>query len=168
VVVSRAITIEDNSMASSLDNQDISSNVVVGAISALIRAEHQHAAFLSQAMDLPAADTLALYHLANEPLSASALGDRLGLTSGSVTALIDRLVHKDMARRTNHPTDRRVVLVELTEHAHGESWQLLQHFIGDVTRASEELSATERVIVTRFLTHLTTLIDADTKRLRRS
>ncbi len=163
-----AITIEDNSMTTSLDNQDISSEMVVGAVSALIRAEHRHAAFLAQAMELPAADTLALYHLANEPLSASALGDRLGLTSGSVTALIDRLVLKEMARRTHHPTDRRVVLVELTELAHSESWQLLQHFIGDVTRASEKLSDSERVTVNRFLANLTASIDEDTKRLRRS
>jgi DNA-binding MarR family transcriptional regulator len=155
-------------MTSSLDNQDISSNEVVGAISALIRAEHRHAAFLAQTMDLPAADTLALYHLANEPLSASALGDRLGLTSGSVTALIDRLVNKDMARRTHHPTDRRVVLVELTEHAHSESWQLLQHFIGDVTAESAQLTASDRVVVHRFLNSLTSLIDDDTKRLRQS
>jgi DNA-binding MarR family transcriptional regulator len=63
---------------------------VVGAVSQLIRSEHRHAAYLGLAMDLSPADTLALYHLANEPLLASALAERLGLTSGSVTALIDR------------------------------------------------------------------------------
>jgi DNA-binding MarR family transcriptional regulator len=71
-----------------------------------------------------------------------------------------------MARRTPHATDRRVVLVELTEQAHGDSWNLLQHFIGDVTSASEALSPSERVTVANFLTRLTALIDADTDRLR--
>jgi DNA-binding MarR family transcriptional regulator len=156
-------------MVMSLDSQDNSEKSdggVVGAVSALIRAEHRHAAFLAQAMGLPAADTLALYHLANEPLSASALGDRLGLTSGSITTLVDRLVARKLARRRPHPTDRRGVLVELTKTGHGSSWKLLQFFIGDVVTAAMELPTNDQVVVQRFLARLTAAIDADTARLQ--
>lgn len=153
-------------MTKSLDSQDNSDGGVVGAVSALIRSEHRHAAFLAQTMGLPIADTLALYHLADEPLSASALGDRLGLTSGSITTLIDRLVARKLARRRPHPTDRRGVLVELTKTGHSSSWNVLQHFIGDVVAAATALSPNEQVIVERFLTTLTETIDSDTARMQ--
>ncbi|HEY8589855.1 MAG TPA: MarR family transcriptional regulator [Naasia sp.] len=43
------------------------------------------------------------------------LADRLDLTTGSVTALLDRLEEGDLVRRTRHPSDRRSVQLELTE-----------------------------------------------------
>jgi DNA-binding MarR family transcriptional regulator len=153
-------------MTVSLDSQDSLDGGVVGAVSALIRAEHRHAAFLAHKLELPPADTLALYHLANEALSASALGDRLGLTSGSVTTLVDRLVARKLARRRPNPTDRRGVLVELTKSGHATSWKVLQHFIGDVVSAAMALAPNEQVIVERFLTTLTNAIDTDTARMQ--
>jgi DNA-binding MarR family transcriptional regulator len=153
-------------MSKSLDSQDISDGGVVGAISALIRAEHQHAAVLATKMGLPSADTLSLYHLANEPLTASALGQRLSLTSGSVTTLIDRLVTRRLARRIAHPVDRRVVLVELTNHGHAQSWKVLQHFIGDIQRLAATFNSSEQATIERFLQQLTETIVTDTARMR--
>jgi MarR family transcriptional regulator, organic hydroperoxide resistance regulator len=117
-------------------------------------------------MDLPLADALALYHLADEPLSASVLGDRLGLTSGSVTALVDRLVGRKLARRRAHDSDRRVVLVEMTKTGHAQSWNSLQHFIGDVVQLCVELEPAERATVDRFLRRLIAIIDTDTEQLQ--
>jgi DNA-binding MarR family transcriptional regulator len=153
-------------MTKSLDSQDITADEVVGVISALIRSEHRHAAFVASTLDLPLADTLALYHLANEPLSAKALGEHLNLTSGSVTALIDRLVDRKIARRLRHPTDRRVVLVELTKTGHAQSWKVMQFFIGGVVALANELSPAERIAVNRFLRQLVEAIDTDTHRLK--
>jgi DNA-binding MarR family transcriptional regulator len=153
-------------MSRLLDGQDTRPPAVVAAVSALIRAEHRHAAFLAQAMDLPAADMLALYHLANEPLSSKALGERLGLTSGSITVLVDRLVVRKLARRTNHETDRRIVLVELTHIGRARSFKLLQHFIGDVQALDALLTTEERIVVDRFLRRLTERVDEDTTRLQ--
>ncbi|MEM1437339.1 MAG: MarR family transcriptional regulator, partial [Pseudomonadota bacterium] len=39
-----------------------------------------------------------------------------GLTSGSVTSLLDRLEKKDLIRRERDPDDRRGVIVHPTEH----------------------------------------------------
>lgn len=39
----------------------------------------------------------------------------LGLDSGSMTRMLDRLEHKGLVRRQRCPTDRRVVRLELTE-----------------------------------------------------
>jgi DNA-binding MarR family transcriptional regulator len=49
--------------------------------------------------------------------SAGELADVTGLTSGSVTALIDRLVDAGYVERTDDPTDRRKVLVRIRHEA---------------------------------------------------
>jgi DNA-binding MarR family transcriptional regulator len=52
--------------------------------------------------------------LAEGALTPGAIGARLGLTSGSVTALIDRLAGQGLVTRRRDPADRRGVLVERT------------------------------------------------------
>jgi DNA-binding MarR family transcriptional regulator len=49
------------------------------------------------------------------PVTAGKLSIDAGLTSGAVTAVIDRLVEKGYVRRVADPTDRRRVLIEKTE-----------------------------------------------------
>jgi DNA-binding MarR family transcriptional regulator len=48
-------------------------------------------------------------------LTAGQLADATGLTSGAMTAAIDRLEQLGYARRVRDPSDRRRVVVELTE-----------------------------------------------------
>ena len=43
------------------------------------------------------------------------LGEYLGVSSGTLTAMLDRLEQEGLVRRAPHPSDRRSVLVELTE-----------------------------------------------------
>ena len=45
---------------------------------------------------------------------ASEIGQALGLTSGSVTALVDRLEAAKLVKRSVSEADRRAILVELT------------------------------------------------------
>jgi DNA-binding MarR family transcriptional regulator len=49
------------------------------------------------------------------PVTAGKLSLDAGLTSGAVTAVIDRLVDKGYVRRVADPSDRRRVLIEKTE-----------------------------------------------------
>jgi DNA-binding MarR family transcriptional regulator len=58
-------------------------------------------------------DLRALNLLEHGPLSAGALGARLGLTSGSVTALVERLVRAGYVDRHHPPEDGRRVVVSL-------------------------------------------------------
>ena len=63
-------------------------------------------------------------------ISAGELAERAGLTSGSVTAVIDRLEAKGFVRRVADPEDRRKVLLEVTEemqHRALELWGPLAH-----------------------------------------
>jgi DNA-binding MarR family transcriptional regulator len=61
-------------------------------------------------------DLDALEHLeADGPMTQRQLGDRLLLTSGAVTMLVDRLQKEGLVARRPHPSDRRAVLLELAE-----------------------------------------------------
>lgn len=47
------------------------------------------------------------------PATAGQIGQRTGLSSGAVTALIDRLEHMGLVRRAADPSDRRKVIVHV-------------------------------------------------------
>jgi len=49
------------------------------------------------------------------PITAGRLAGEAGLTTGAVTAVIDRLVEKGYVQRVADPADRRRVMVEITE-----------------------------------------------------
>jgi DNA-binding MarR family transcriptional regulator len=50
-------------------------------------------------------------------LTAGEIAIHTGLTSGAVTAMLDRLERVDLVQRLPDPTDRRRVLVQLTDKA---------------------------------------------------
>jgi DNA-binding MarR family transcriptional regulator len=54
-----------------------------------------------------------LYH--GGPTTQAQLAEAIGVTPRNVTTLVDALEATGFARRTPHPSDRRAVLVELTE-----------------------------------------------------
>lgn len=49
------------------------------------------------------------------PMTASELARAVGLTSGGLSIALDRLERLGYLRRSQHPDDRRSVLIELTE-----------------------------------------------------
>jgi MarR family 2-MHQ and catechol resistance regulon transcriptional repressor len=49
------------------------------------------------------------------PTPVNAIGQRVYLTSGSITAAVDRLEAKGLVHRCDHPGDRRARVVHLTE-----------------------------------------------------
>ena len=54
-----------------------------------------------------------LYHKGPAPVNS--LGEKIRLTSGSITAAVDRLERKGLVERRNDPGDRRARIVHLTE-----------------------------------------------------
>ncbi|MGA2530220.1 MAG: MarR family transcriptional regulator [Acidimicrobiales bacterium] len=75
-------------------------------------------ASLAHAADISATDLDALEHLeADGPLTQRQLGEKLSLTSGAITMLVDRLERLGLVRRGPHPTDRRYILLELSPEA---------------------------------------------------
>ena len=60
---------------------------------------------------------LAIVEGAGEPLEPSMIADRLVITTGSVTSLLDNLEKRDLIRRLPHPQDRRKLLIDITPAA---------------------------------------------------
>ena len=63
----------------------------------------------------------------------------LGLTTGAVTAVSDRLVKLKLIERMPHPSDRRSILLQLTQTGHNVmagAYETLQQTLGEAVSAS--------------------------------
>ncbi len=70
---------------------------------------------LTARLQMTISEMIALSDLAEfGPMRAGDLAQRIGLTTGSVTTLLDRLEGRGYLRRTRPSSDRRTVLIELT------------------------------------------------------
>lgn len=89
---------------------------VVAAFAALRRQHQRVIDALASDHGIAATDVRAIVHLADRgTLTPKAVGAFLGLTQGSMTALVDRIERADLVRRVPHPTDRRSLLLEITD-----------------------------------------------------
>lgn len=92
---------------------------------------------LLQPFDLSPASGLVLSILADtdSPLPPNKIADRLIISRATVTGLIDSLERRGYVRRLPHPSDRRMLLIELTDtgrqvahafrpvvHQHQKTW----------------------------------------------
>lgn len=77
----------------------------------------RRAHLLAEEFGLTPAVTKALVHLApDHPIPMRELAAALRCDNSYVTTVVDALEERGMARRVAHPTDRRVKIVDLTEH----------------------------------------------------
>lgn len=95
---------------------------------------------------------------AGRPLCPYEIGDRLLVTRGTVTGLLDSLEKQGLIVRSAHPDDRRMLLVSATEKARDLLAELLpEHFPAEAELMSA-LSAREKETLVRLLgkiqTHL--------------
>src|SRR5919197_6519430 len=70
--------------------------------------------------------------------TAGSLGELMGLTSGAITRLIDRLEQSGYVRRAPDPADRRRVIIEVVPEKVGAVKQMLDSMR---TRESAELAS---------------------------
>ncbi|MEU2348880.1 MarR family transcriptional regulator [Modestobacter sp. NPDC049651] len=85
------------------------------------------------------------------PMTAGRLGEAVGRTSASVTALLDRLERMGHLHRVRDADDRRRVVLEMSETAMSAG---AEHFGGlqrDLAAAMEPYSDEELALVERFL-----------------
>ena len=115
-------------------------------------ASARHRAAMSRRLGLSDSEMLAVAHLAQHGrLSPSALAQLLDLSSGGITALVQRLESAGHLVRRPHPTDRRSVLVELSPELIARAEREFGPLVTDLERASLELTDDERQVVRRFL-----------------
>jgi DNA-binding MarR family transcriptional regulator len=90
-----------------------------------------------------------------------------GLTSGSMTAMLDRLESAQYIRRKTNPDDRRGVLIEITQ-----KWtETAEPLVRSVQQAHAELIASysdsELETIADFLRHFTNNVIESTKRIEK-
>jgi DNA-binding MarR family transcriptional regulator len=60
---------------------------------------------------------LAVVEGAGQPLEPSVIAERVVVTTGSMTSLLDNLEKRGLVRRLPHPSDRRKLLIDITPEA---------------------------------------------------
>ncbi|RMI37890.1 MarR family winged helix-turn-helix transcriptional regulator [Streptomyces triticirhizae] len=89
-----------------------------------------------------------------EPLTPGRLGARLGLTSGAVTACLDRLERSGQVRRSRASDDRRVVHVHYVADAKQAAREHFRPLARVTERVRERFDEAELAVVARFLREL--------------
>jgi DNA-binding MarR family transcriptional regulator len=103
-------------------------------------------------MGLEASELAALEHLqAAGAINQKRLGERLSMSPGAITAMIDRLERRGYVERIPNPEDRRSALVNITKAGVEESLRHLWPYIVDMKGVEESFSEEERAVVARFL-----------------
>jgi DNA-binding MarR family transcriptional regulator len=117
-------------------------------------------------LGLTAADHKALgLVMRNGPLTAGALAELTGLTSGAVTGLVDRLERAGYVRRAADPADRRRVLISAVLDGHtdlDEVFAGLSHAMGAFVDRYDER---ERAVIVDYLTRTIEVLRDQTRRL---
>ena len=78
---------------------------------------HNRQAWDDYRLSATAKMALAVIEGAGEPLEPSVIAERLIITSGSMTSMLDTLERRGLVRRMPHPADRRKLLVDVTDAA---------------------------------------------------
>jgi DNA-binding MarR family transcriptional regulator len=113
-------------------------------------------AMVARRLGAPPVEFKAMDHLQEAgELTPGQLADRLALTSGAVTALIDRLERLGWAQRSPHPNDRRSVIVRKAGGADSEALALYGPFARAVAEVAERMTAGELAATVRFLEEAT-------------
>jgi DNA-binding MarR family transcriptional regulator len=98
-------------------HQDLTDQVII-AIRRLIRAVDLHSRTLVSSHGLTGPQALILKALQNGSLSAGELANRVSLSQGTLTDILNRLEQRGMLMRIRDTQDRRRVLVSMTEAGH--------------------------------------------------
>lgn len=100
------------------------------------------------------------------PLTAGEIGAHTGLTSASVTSLIDRLEARGFARRVRDAADRRRVIVEPVPERLGVFAALIGPFVGHLDGLLASYTDAQLETIRDFLVQSAALLREHTERLR--
>lgn len=105
---------------------------------------HRFDGAVAEALGIHRSDLRCLNALEHGPLPPRTIGERLGLTSGSVTALLDRLERAGLVERRADEADRRRWAIALTARAYPRVDREYARLGQAIDRRMAGFSATER------------------------
>jgi DNA-binding MarR family transcriptional regulator len=120
---------------------------------------------MSESLGMSAGELLALAYLSVEgPLGPTELTHRLHMTTGAMTAMLDRLAGRDYVVREPHATDRRRIMVGLTKSGRDRIFTQVHGMANEVVAITEELPAEERSVIGRYLERVGAVISPPARR----
>ncbi len=137
---------------------------VLAALRAWADAEQTMSRASQEQMKLNATDMKALRFLmasrsADAIVTPGRLAEMLGISTASTTKLLDRLERAGHVVRSPHPTDRRALMITVTDRTRTEARETVGRLHARRFAAAARLSPEERDVVIRFLTDLSTVPD---------
>jgi DNA-binding MarR family transcriptional regulator len=114
----------------------------------------------SRAVGISVPEMLALEHLdADGSLGPSDLARRLQMTTGAVTALVDRLEKSGHVLRERHPSDRRRVMVKRLPKADEDLTEEVSPMALEIFELAQSFSDDERQVIGRFMDEFIAIIE---------
>ena len=115
---------------------------------------------LSREIGVSVPEMLVLEYLdADGSIGPSELARRLQMTSGAMTALVDRLEASGHVVRERHPSDRRRVIVKRTRKADDDLTEEIEPLALQVLELAASLEGAERQAVGRFFDGFIAIIE---------
>lgn len=106
----------------------------------------------SRAVGISVSEMIALEHLdASGGLGPSELARRLQMTTGAVTALVDRLEAGGYVARAAHPSDRRRLVISRTQKADDDITEEAAPLVRETLELAESFDRDELQAIGRFL-----------------
>src|ERR1700694_3870734 len=100
-----------------------------------------------------------LLHKGSQPVNE--IGRRIGLTSGAITAAVDRLESCQLVAREAHPSDRRARVVRLTARGREQATKLFAGHKTAMDAAAGGLTKSERAMLIQLLKKLGAAAEAN-------
>lgn len=95
------------------------------------------------------------------PITAGELSKRIGLTTGSVTALIDRLEKAGFVRRKKHPEDRRSIIIVPQYETKNEVKAAYFQLSSKMLELSDKYTEKEHELIKSFLKDTVEILDSE-------
>lgn len=126
--------------------------------------DHVHAGLKAQmgmnTHDLTTLRLLVIREQQGIPVKAGQVAAHLGISTASVTVLLDRLAAAGHITRRPDPRDRRARVIELTDHARAEFFRSFSGHLGAMKEAASDFDDAELGTVARFLEALNAALRA--------
>ena len=148
-----------------MDDSEVDSVVrVLAALRGWSEAEQRMSQASQKHMKLNATDMKALRFLmasrnTGAVVTPGLLAETLQISTASTTKLLDRLEQAGHIQRSPHPSDRRALMITVTETTRADARESVGRTHARRFEAAARLSPAERDVVVRFLTDLSGTAD---------
>lgn len=147
-------------------NRDHQPDELIVAVRSMAEALGRFDDAACEAFGVGRTDLRALNLMEDGPVSAGEIAARLRLTTGTVTALVDRLVKHGYVSRHHAEADRRKVLVQLEPATYAAFARIYAPCGQAVAAAAALMSDRQRSAARRALALVTTAVEAQERDLR--